>query len=92
MGVPAESRRRSQGRRELRLTAEIMDAGDLRRRTVKRFMEDLGSVVSGEERNAIDDAIRHVVQEVKLLAKKEDRKGLDSSINELLLLGMQRAE
>ncbi|CAL5423990.1 unnamed protein product [Camellia sinensis] len=67
-----------------------MDAGDLRRRTVKRFMEDLGSVVSGEERNAIDDAIRHVVQEVKLLAKKEDREGLDSSINELLLLGMQR--
>ncbi|CAL5322007.1 unnamed protein product [Camellia sinensis] len=92
MGVPAESRRRSQGRRELRLTAEIMDAGDLRRRTVKRFMEDLGSVVSGEERNAIDDAIRHVVQEVKLLAKKEDREGLDSSINELLLLGMQRFE
>ncbi|XP_028068425.1 uncharacterized protein LOC114271006 isoform X2 [Camellia sinensis] len=90
MGVPAESRWRSQGRRELRLTAEIMDAGDLRRRTVKRFMEDLGSVVSGEERNAIDDAIRHVVQEVKLLAKKEDREGLDSSINELLLLGMQR--
>ncbi|KAI8031054.1 Cytochrome P450 81Q32 [Camellia lanceoleosa] len=41
-------------------TAEIMDAGDLRRRTVKRFMEDLGSVVSGEERNAIDDAIRHM--------------------------------
>ncbi|CAL5336333.1 unnamed protein product [Camellia sinensis] len=64
-------------------------AGDLRRRTVKRFMEDLGSVVSGEERNAIDDAIRHVVQEVKLLAKKEDREGLDSSTNELLLLGMQ---
>ncbi|KAI8025501.1 hypothetical protein LOK49_LG02G02880 [Camellia lanceoleosa] len=31
-------------------TAEIMDAGDLRRRTVKR--------------NAIDDAIRHVVQEI----------------------------
>ncbi|XP_028089611.1 uncharacterized protein LOC114289968 isoform X1 [Camellia sinensis] len=89
MGVPAESRRRSQGRRELRLTAEIMDAGDLRRRTVKRFMEDLGSVVSGEERNAIDDVIRHVVQEVKLLAKKEDREGLNSSINELLLLGMQ---
>ncbi|CAL5348088.1 unnamed protein product [Camellia sinensis] len=53
-------------------------------------MEDLGSVVSDEERNAIDDAIRHVVQEVKLLAKKEDREGLDSSINELLLLGMQR--
>ncbi|KAI8018726.1 hypothetical protein LOK49_LG04G01817 [Camellia lanceoleosa] len=63
-----------------------MDAGDLRRRTVKRFVEDLGSV----DRNAIDDAIRHVVQVVKLLAKKEDREGLDSSINELLLLGMQR--
>ncbi|CDP13373.1 unnamed protein product [Coffea canephora] len=32
----------------------------------------------------------HVVQEIKLLAKKEDRLGLDSAINELLQLGMQR--
>ncbi|CAL5443530.1 unnamed protein product [Camellia sinensis] len=58
-------------------------------------MEDLGSVVSGEQRNAIDDAIRHVVQEVKLLAKKEDREGLEVKLLakkevELLLLGMQR--
>lgn len=55
------------------------------------------------EREAIDDAIRHmyspdlkngwgihVVQEVKLLAKKEDRFALDSAIDELVHLGMQR--
>ncbi|XP_052187509.1 uncharacterized protein LOC127798178 [Diospyros lotus] len=79
-----------------------IDARELRRRTVRRFLEDLGSV-SGEERNAIDKAIKHmyspdlksgwgihVVQEVKLLAKKADRKGLDSAIDELVNLGMQR--
>jgi hypothetical protein len=32
----------------------------------------------------------HVVQEVKLLANKEDRGSLDSAIEELVLLGMQR--
>ncbi|KAK6922436.1 hypothetical protein RJ641_012943 [Dillenia turbinata] len=79
-----------------------IDARELRRRTVKRFMEDLGSV-RNEEREVIDSAIRHlyapdlksgwgihVVQEVKLLAKKEDREGLDSAISELVSLGMQR--
>jgi hypothetical protein len=63
---------------------------------------DYGSV-SFEEGEAIDDAIRHmyspdlrfgwgihVVQEVKLLAKKEDRFSLDSAIDELVHLGMQR--
>ena len=81
---------------------EDVNAKELRRRTVKRFLEDYGSV-SFEEGEAIDDAIRHmyspdlmfgwgihVVQEVKLLAKKEDRFSLDSAIDELVHLGMQR--
>ncbi|KOM55493.1 hypothetical protein LR48_Vigan10g138500 [Vigna angularis] len=63
---------------------EEVDARELRRRTVTRFSEDLQSV-HFVEREAIDDAIRHiyspdlkngwgihVFQEVKLLAKKED--------------------
>ncbi|KAH9708100.1 hypothetical protein KPL70_012777 [Citrus sinensis] len=84
------------------MTARDVDARELRRRTVRRFLEDLGSVGEGQ-REMINDAIRHmyspdlkngwgihVVQEVKLLAKKEDRVGLDSAIDELVQLGMQR--
>ncbi|KAI3818078.1 hypothetical protein L1987_11880 [Smallanthus sonchifolius] len=79
-----------------------INAKDLRRRTVRRFLEDLGSE-SGMERDNIDAAIKHmyapdlrsgwgihVVQEVKLLAKKVDRESLDSAIEELVNLGMQR--
>ncbi|KAK0574402.1 hypothetical protein LWI29_023019 [Acer saccharum] len=82
--------------------AREVDARELRRRTVRRFLEDLGSV-SQAEKEVINDAIRHmyspdlksgwgihVVQEVKMLAKKEDRVGLDSAIDELVQLGMQR--
>ncbi|XAR48203.1 hypothetical protein NMG60_11030945 [Bertholletia excelsa] len=89
-------------RRAMGLPAVGIGARELRRMTVRRFLEDLGSV-SREERQAIDSAITHmyspdltsgwgvhVVQEVKLLAKKEDRKGLDSAIDELAHLGMQR--
>ncbi|KAK2413378.1 hypothetical protein QL285_036096 [Trifolium repens] len=84
------------------MAIEDIDARELRRRTVARFLVDYGSV-SFEEGEAIDDAIRHmyspdlrfgwgihVVQEVKLLAKKEDRFSLDSAIDELVHLGMQR--
>ncbi|KAH0672449.1 hypothetical protein KY290_024689 [Solanum tuberosum] len=73
-------------------------ARDLRRRTVRRFLEDLGS-----EKEAIESAIKHmyspdlksgwgihVVQELKLLAKKDDREVLESAISELVHLGMQR--
>ncbi|OVA17461.1 Ovarian tumor [Macleaya cordata] len=80
-----------------------IDARELRRRTVKRFTEDLGSEDGGLERESIDAAIKHlyspdlkagwgihVVQEVKLLAKKEDREGLDVAIKELVDLGLQR--
>lgn len=80
----------------------VLTAKELRRRTVRRFLEDLGSA-SNEVREVIELAIKHmyspdlksgwgihVVQEIKLLAKKEDRLGLDSAINELLQLGMQR--
>ncbi|XP_057495564.1 uncharacterized protein LOC130780573 [Actinidia eriantha] len=83
-------------------TAAPIDARELRRRTVRRFFTDLGSL-SGDERSEIDAAIKHmyspdlksgwgihVVQEVKLLAKKQDRDGLDSAIDELVHLGMQR--
>ncbi|XP_024988377.1 uncharacterized protein LOC112523138 [Cynara cardunculus var. scolymus] len=79
-----------------------INAKDLRRRTVRRFLEDLGSE-SGMERANIDAAIKHmyapdlrsgwgihVVQEVKLLAKKVDRESLDAAIEELVNLGMQR--
>ncbi|XP_010090661.2 uncharacterized protein LOC21400462 isoform X1 [Morus notabilis] len=82
--------------------AREIDARELRRRTVRRFLEDFGSATS-EEAEVINDAIRHmyapdlrsgwgihVVQEVKLLAKKEDRQALDSAIDELVQLGMQR--
>ncbi|KAG9445898.1 hypothetical protein H6P81_012026 [Aristolochia fimbriata] len=78
-----------------------IEAGELRRRTVRRFVEDLES--GALEREAVDAAIRnmyspdlkagwgiHVVQEVKLLAKKEDRHNLDGAIRELVDLGLQR--
>ncbi|KAF7838928.1 Gap junction beta-4 protein [Senna tora] len=79
-----------------------IDARELRKRTVSRFSEDLGSAIL-QEREGINDAIRHmyspdlrngwgihVVQEVKLLANKADRLALDSAIEELVQLGMQR--
>lgn len=77
-------------------------ARELRLRTVRRFLEDHGSD-DGPGRDAVDAAIRHlyspdlqagwgihVVQEVKLLARKEDREALDSAIQELVDLGLQR--
>ncbi|EPS67140.1 hypothetical protein M569_07635, partial [Genlisea aurea] len=77
-------------------------ARELRMRTVRRFTEDLGSV-DGETKRFIQSAIRnmyspdlrsgwgiHVVQEVKFLAKKEDRELFDSAIEDLILLGMPR--
>ncbi|KAL9386661.1 hypothetical protein Peur_019785 [Populus x canadensis] len=84
------------------MAARELDARKLRSRTVRRFVEDFGSV-SGEEKEVINGAIKHmyapdlkngwgihVVQEIKLLANKEDRVALDSAIEELVLLGMQR--
>ncbi|XP_078441356.1 gap junction beta-4 protein [Wolffia australiana] len=77
-------------------------ARELRQRTVRRFLEDYASD-GPAEKEAVDDAIRHlyspdlkagwgihVVQEVKLLARKADREVLDSAIQELLDLGLQR--
>lgn len=67
---------------------------------VRRFQEEYEKE---ENKEGIDSAIRnmyspdlkagwgvHVVQEVKLLARKEDRAGMDSAINELTELGIQR--
>ncbi|KAJ3708829.1 hypothetical protein LUZ61_012534 [Rhynchospora tenuis] len=77
-----------------------MSARELRRCTVRRFQEEYEKE---ENKEGIDLAIRnmyspdlkagwgvHVVQEVKLLARKEDRVGMDSAINELMELGIQR--
>ncbi|KAK9104112.1 hypothetical protein Scep_020956 [Stephania cephalantha] len=85
---------------EKAMGAEV-DARELRRRTVKRFLEDYDRS-EGLVKESIDSAIKHlyspdlkvgwgihVVQEVKLLAKKADREGLDVSINELVDLGLQ---
>ncbi|CAM8957096.1 unnamed protein product [Rhodiola kirilowii] len=86
----------------IRKQKKIVDGKELRRRTVKRFLEDFGSA-SESELEVIDNAIRHmyspdlksvwgvhVVQEIKLLAKKLDRESLDSAIDELVQFGMQR--
>ncbi|KAL2510363.1 hypothetical protein Fot_34010 [Forsythia ovata] len=83
-------------------TGTTATASELRMRTVRRFVEDLGSVEQ-ETKGMIESAIRHmyspdlktgwgihVVQEVKLLAKKKDREGLDSTIDEFVQLGMER--
>ncbi|KAL5698794.1 hypothetical protein ACHQM5_029785 [Ranunculus cassubicifolius] len=80
-----------------------MGARDLRKRTVSRFMADLESE-SSLERESNDAAIKHlyspdlkvgwgihVVQEVKLLAKKADRESLDVAIQDLLEVGLQRS-
>ncbi|XP_010453366.1 PREDICTED: uncharacterized protein LOC104735303 [Camelina sativa] len=84
------------------MEARGIDARDLRRRTVRRFLEDFGSASEGEK-EVITDAIRHmyspdlksgwgihIVQEEKLLAKKDERETLDSAIEELIQIGMQR--
>ncbi|KAL9256991.1 hypothetical protein AKJ16_DCAP02005 [Drosera capensis] len=77
-------------------------ARELRRRTVRRFVEDLGEG-NEEEKEGVEMVIRnmyspdmrvgwgvHVVQEGKVLARKADREGLDREIEELVRLGMQR--
>ncbi|CAN6471853.1 unnamed protein product [Victoria cruziana] len=78
-----------------------VSARDLRRRTVARFEADLVSGVLS--RVGVDEAVRHlyspdlrtgwgvhVVQEVKLLARKEERGELEAAISELVDLGLQR--
>ncbi|KFK25548.1 hypothetical protein AALP_AA8G129100 [Arabis alpina] len=84
------------------MEARGIDARDLRRRTVRRFLEDFRSASEGEK-EVITEAIKHmyspdlksgwgihIVQEEKLLAKKDERESLDSAIDELVLIGMQR--
>ncbi|KAL2319086.1 hypothetical protein Fmac_032962 [Flemingia macrophylla] len=98
-----DARELRRGRQCARATTEDGGARELPWRTVARFLEDLGST-GVEEREDIDDAIRHmyssdlkngwgihVFQEVKLLAKKEDRFALNSAIDELIHLDMQSA-
>ncbi|KAL8138200.1 hypothetical protein V2J09_004201 [Rumex salicifolius] len=84
------------------LDPPVLDSRELRSRTVGRFLQDLGSA-SEDDKEMVRYAIVHmyspdlksgwgihVVQEVKMLAKKTDRETMDSSINELLNIGMQR--
>ena len=79
-----------------------LDARELRRRTVKKFLEDLASLTVAE-REAVDSEIKHMyspdlesgwgvhdIQELKLLARKVDRDSLDSAIAELVGLGIPR--
>eukprot|EP01018_Ginkgo_biloba_P012092 Gb_21300 [translate_table: standard] len=74
---------------------------ELRRRAVKRFLEDYEAGVCPKEET--DLAIKHLyapdldggwgvhfVQEVKLLARKADRMALDASIDELVQVGVSR--
>ncbi|XP_031490952.1 uncharacterized protein LOC116258031 [Nymphaea colorata] len=83
------------------LSLSKVSARDLRRRTVGRFEADLVSGVIA--RAGVDEAVRHlyspdlrtgwgvhVVQEVKLLARKVEREELDAAISELVDLGLQR--
>ncbi|WOL12857.1 hypothetical protein Cni_G21625 [Canna indica] len=82
--------------------SSVVEVRELRQRAVRRFLEDYGSA-DGSEKEAVDVAIRHlyspdlnsgwgvhVVQEVKLLAKKADRESLDAAIQDLVDLGLQR--
>lgn len=89
-------------RRAMGAAAKAMGPQELRQRTVRRFVED-HAARDGEGRKAVDAAIQHlyspdlkagwgihVVQEVKFLARKVDREGLDAAIQELVDLGLQR--
>lgn len=75
---------------------------EVRRRTVKRFTSDY-KVGTCQKQQATDSMIRnmyspdlscgwgvHVVQEIKLLARKSDREALDAAIHELVEAGMTR--
>ncbi|XP_072950203.1 uncharacterized protein [Typha angustifolia] len=77
-----------------------VEARELRKRTVRRFLEDYAAE---ERKEAVDAAVRHlyspdlkagwgihIVQEVKLLAKKEDREQFGVAIQELVDLRIQR--
>ncbi|KAL3609526.1 hypothetical protein D5086_000546 [Populus alba] len=51
------------------MVASEMDARELRRRTARRFVEDFGSV-SGEEREAINNAIKHIEMAAESIYKE----------------------
>ncbi|CAH8389943.1 unnamed protein product [Eruca vesicaria subsp. sativa] len=84
------------------MEARGVDARELRLRTVRRFLEDYGTL-GEEEKEAVKEAVRHmyspdlkrgwgihIVQEEKFLAKKVERESLDNAIDELMQIGMQR--
>lgn len=78
------------------------DARELRHRAVRRFAE-VYAAAGEDDKNAVDAAVRHlyapdlkagwgvhVVQEIKVLVPKAQRHALDSAIQELVDLGIQR--
>lgn len=74
---------------------------EVRLRTVKRFLKEFEAGVVDQQ--VVNTMIRnmyspnlatgwgvHVVQEVKLLAKKSDREALDAGVDELMQIGVSR--
>jgi hypothetical protein len=74
---------------------------EVRLRTVKRFLIEFEACIVDQQ--IINDMISHlyapdvttgwgvhVVQDVKLLARKADREALDASIEELVQVGVSR--
>ncbi|XP_051222280.1 uncharacterized protein [Lolium perenne] len=75
---------------------------ELRHRSVRRF-QSVYAEAQAADRDAVDAAVRHlyapdlgtgwgvhVVQEVKMLARKDQRQGMDGAIKELVDIGIQR--
>ncbi|XP_002960998.2 uncharacterized protein LOC9641487 [Selaginella moellendorffii] len=75
---------------------------EIRLATVRRFVDDY-EAADAEEKERLDKIIKnlyspdmstgwgvHVVQEVKLLAKKTDREALETEIEEMIQVGMSR--
>jgi hypothetical protein len=69
---------------------------------VRRF-QSVYAEAQAADRDAVDAAVRHlyapdlgtgwgvhVVQEVKMLARKDQRQGMDGAIKELVDIGIQR--
>ncbi|XP_062206777.1 uncharacterized protein LOC133908667 [Phragmites australis] len=78
------------------------DARELRHRAVRRFTE-VYAAAGDDDRGAVDAAVRHlyapdlkagwgvhVVQEIKVLAPKAQRDALETAIQELVDIGIQR--
>ncbi|KAG8380938.1 hypothetical protein BUALT_Bualt06G0068600 [Buddleja alternifolia] len=77
------------------VACEMRAACEVRIRTVRKFIEDVVSKSESAIRHMYSSNLNlgwdiYVVKEFKLLAMKQDREGLDSTIEELVQLGIQR--